>query len=160
MILCLSGCMIFCVAPIDEDEFMFNGPSDPTGSYYNMNSSVPAASVPGTAAAASTAAPVVVSATTAAETPTPVVIPMKTPHVPTPKDAAPSPVDSAPPKSETENIVIVNPSDEDKAQPTASQPTATSAAPSPQVDLLDVQQPSDELRDEVAPTPSEVDDLD
>jgi len=147
--LCLSGCMIFCVSPMDEEEMGWDGTQFSNGAYYNMNNAVPTATAPAATSAPAAAAP---AAFTAA---TPTVVPLGNPE-PAPAAAASTPV-IVPPAPVTQSDGIRVTAIDEEEVPNKSVPVTTTAEPA--IDLLDGI-PSDELRDEVIPTPSEVDDLD
>lgn len=145
VILCLLGCTIFCVAPIDEDDVIFDRADGPTGNYFNMATS--------TAPMAQAAMPTATAPTT-----------MQTQNVFTPPPPVETRVADAskaveePKKGHLTETPV--PSDEEKVTTVEAKVEKPAAATA--IDLLDTEpqsQPSDESRD-VVPTPSEVDDLD
>ncbi|GFH54738.1 hypothetical protein CTEN210_11214 [Chaetoceros tenuissimus] len=186
ILLCCLGCMIFCVAPIEDDAFIFDG-QDPTSTYHNMDSVAAAAmsSMPYSAAPTQPSEPIVV--------PPPPVATVSTPDNTSENIASEntSKIALQPPSTDAEPIhedivssVEVNVSDmhtdevtenkNDETEKTSTEPL-TSTAPVEVPDLLDA--PSDEKgafaptteksevvatieTSAIAPTASEIDDLD
>ena len=185
--LCCLGCMIFCVAPIEDDAFIFDG-QDPTSSYHNMDSVAAAAmsSMPYSAAASTQPSePIVV--------PPPPVATVSTPTNTSENIASENTSNIAlqPPSTDVEPInedIVSSVEDNVSAMPTDEVPEKqnvetdkssteplTSTAPVEVPDLLDA--PSDEKgafaptieksevgatieTNAIAPTASEIDDLD
>jgi len=146
--------MIFCVAPMDDDEMMFD-PQNPVGNYHNMDNAPGAVPMN----------PVPVSATDPSMTATklaPIVMPLpahtEIPTFTNPLDVvgevnSTSSAVSSVPTSEIKHFQVVKENDELKANDYAVESVSSSM----NVVLLDI--PSDEEHG-VAPSPSEVDDLD
>lgn len=182
IMLCILGCMIFCVSPIDENEMMFD-PQNAAGSYFNMDSHdfVPSTSHVPAPHKESTiilseppSGPTTVASTTAtATTMEHVMMPTST------LDADPTTTgmdDMEETNSKNNTKLDDNPEprnsvlkdaeeqkqqEEDDVENVDAAPVmAPAVAPALNVDFLDCDpHPSDELQTMV-PTPSEVDDLD
>jgi len=169
IILCLLGCMIFCVAPMDDDAMMFDQ-QNPVGNYYNMENVAGAPTMDTMPANPSMAAPR--AATFVVPTPVPIEISTTSnpPDLIEEVNSASSAVSSVP-TDEEEHLQAVEEDKKLKASNVAVTAASVSSMTSMQVDLLDVPPgssdvtstlfptPSDEALD-VAPSPSEVDDLD
>mmetsp|Transcript_9210 Transcript_9210/g.17335 ORF Transcript_9210/g.17335 Transcript_9210/m.17335 type:complete len:659 (+) Transcript_9210:265-2241(+) len=163
IILCILGCMIFCVSPIDEHEMMFD-PQNPTGRYFNMDS----AQVPSTTIPAAAAAHAVSATSEDIESTAPTDPPTTAATVS--KDGE-SISDKIKEDEEEERVErsLSNDKGGQKHGTSSDEPKNTECVPTSgvlsqtsgsDVDFLDCDpQPSDELR-VLAPTPSEVDDLD
>lgn len=174
IILCLLGCMIFCVAPIEGDDEMMFGSQNPVTNYYNMDN----ANAAGGPTMTPMPAPVAQVAPTVSP---PIVIPpvVLKPEVPTTSN----PVDligelnpatsgvSSVPTDEAKHLQVVKETEELKASASnISQVASKASMPVEPVNLLDIPpQPSDEGRmtgptpsDDIGigPTISEVEDLD
>jgi hypothetical protein len=168
--------MIFCVSPIDENEMMFD-PNHPTGRYFNMDSTTIPTPVP-TATAVSTTN---VTESTSDPPATALVAEDELESIPMLDPSPSSSKDVADLEQSTKNAEKEDDDDDEKVelrlskekggqehqmfegkntverQPSADIPSQTVM---PNIDFLDDDpQPSDELR-VMAPTASEVDDLD
>lgn len=181
IVLCLLGCMIFCVSPMDENEMMFDPQNHSAGNYFNMDNSTFAPNIPVAPVNTVPTTPTtsVVTEPTPVDPPTTALVAVEQKQVDSRSDANPSPSTSKDVedleektnvKTEDDEKVELGVSSKDKGgqdhQTSVSNNNAAEYVPTgvsqqtSSPDFLECDpQPSDELR-VVPPTSSEVDDLD